>query len=109
AGQLASAEAIYLYALEHASEKLSLLKNYHVLLVSSGRFADAQIIQSQLDSMDDPSPLNWFQLARSSFEAEEYRDSIRYYRRALALAPYMHEAHLGVARAYHALGETEQA
>jgi tetratricopeptide (TPR) repeat protein len=108
-GDLATAEAIYLYGIERAHDKLSLLKNYHALLISSGRDAEATLIQNRLDGMDDPSPFHWLQLARESHSAGDWDAAIRYYRRALALAPYLHEAHLGLAQSYHASGQLRRA
>jgi tetratricopeptide (TPR) repeat protein len=109
AGDLATAEGIYRYGIAHADDKLSLLKNYHTLLTTSGRGAEAEEIQSQLDTMNDPSPLHWLQLARASHEAGDWNSAIRYYQRVLRLAPYMHEVQLGLALSYYAAGELNQA
>ncbi|MDP2127354.1 MAG: hypothetical protein Q8K97_08235 [Pseudohongiella sp.] len=102
------AESIYVYAIEHASQKLTLLKNYRVLLTSTGRFEEAQKIDAQLQRMNDPSPFNWFHLAQSAFSDADYERAIGYYRQALVLAPYLHEAHLGIARSYSQLGYREE-
>lgn len=108
-GDLARAESLYRYGLEHSEEKLTLLKNYRLLLLSQQRLAEAELLQQQLDQMPDPSPFHWFQLAKEAFDAGEYRDAIRYYRRALDLAPYMHEAYVGVAQAQHEIGNNSEA
>ncbi|MEX2130246.1 MAG: tetratricopeptide repeat protein [Pseudohongiellaceae bacterium] len=108
AGHLETSEAIYRYAIQNADEKLTLLKNYRLLLVSAGRHAEAQLIDAQLQRMDDPSPFNWFHLARSAFEDGDFRRAIDYYNRALALAPYLHEAHAGLARSYFELGYSDR-
>jgi Tfp pilus assembly protein PilF len=108
-GDEARAEELYRFGLAHSQEKLTLLKNYRVLLSSQGRNAEAEQVQQQLNRMDDPSPFHWFQLARESATAGDYRDAVHYYRRALALAPYMHEAYLGVAQAQYEMGDSEDA
>lgn len=108
-GDAARAEELYRYGLAHAEEKLTLLKNYQLLLASQQRSAEAALIQQELDRIDDPSPFHWFQLAREAFNMGEYGDSIRYYRRALDLAPYMHEAWLGVAQAQYESGDNGDA
>jgi Tfp pilus assembly protein PilF len=108
-GDVATAEAIYRYGISHAKDKLSLLKNYHRLLVNEGRAAEAAQVQAQLDTMDDPSPYHWLQLARESHVAGDWDGAIGYYRRALALGPYMHEAHLGLAQSYYAAGRLRNA
>ncbi|MDO9477344.1 MAG: tetratricopeptide repeat protein [Pseudohongiella sp.] len=108
AGHPLVAESIYLYAIEYASEKLTLLKNFRLLLATSGRHEEAELIDQRLRRMEDPSPFNWFQLARSSFEDGDYERAIGYYRRALTLAPYLHEAHLGIAHSYAELGYRDE-
>ena len=108
AGHTDEAESIYLYALEHSQEKLTLLKNYRVLLLNTGRLKEAQRIEAQIQRMDDPSPFHWFQLATSAFSDGDYRSAVNYYKRALELAPYLHEAHLGLAKSYFELGYTKQ-
>lgn len=108
-GDDARAEELYRYGLANGDEKLTLLKNYQVLLRAQQRLAEAEALQATLEQMPDPSPFHWFQLARESVKAGEYPAAIRYYRRALDLAPYMHEAHLGVAQAQHEIGNDELA
>ena len=103
-GDFAKAEELYLFGIEHAEEKLSLLNNYLVLLEAADRTEDAARIRTQLESMDDPSPFNWFQLASSAYADAKYIDAIRYFNKALELAPYLHEAHLGVAQANYEIG-----
>ena len=109
AGDLAKAEEIYLYGIEKADDKLTLLKNYYILLTSQDRFTEARSINRQLLSMDDPSPIHWYNVARFSFETSDFNNAIRYYNRALEIAPYLHEAHLGVALSYFELGNLRRA
>jgi tetratricopeptide (TPR) repeat protein len=109
-GDIATAESIYRYGIAHAQDsKLSLLKNYHTLLAGEGRMAEAELIQQQLDTMNDPSPFHWLKLARESHEAGDWNNAIGYYRRALELGPFMHEAHLGLALTYYAVGSLRNA
>lgn len=109
AGNLQIAERLYLFGIEHADDKLSLLKNYHVLLTNSGRISEANEIKKQLDAMDDPSPFHWFNLARVAHDAGDYAEAIRYYNRAIELAPYLHEAYLGVAQSNYDAGQRQAA
>lgn len=108
AGNVDMAESIYLHALEHGDEKLTLLKNYRVLLSSRGRHEEAQKIEAQLQRMEDPSPFNWFHLARSAQEDGDFGRAIDYYNQALTRAPYLHEAYLGLAQSYSQLGYNDQ-
>ncbi|KAA9130200.1 tetratricopeptide repeat protein [Marinihelvus fidelis] len=103
------AEELYLYGVENADNKLSLLKNYRVLLASQGRVAEARQVEARLSRMEDPSPFNWLQLARDASDEGQFDDAVRFYNRALELAPYMHEGYAGMAQAHYAAGEVEQA
>ncbi len=112
AGQLAKAEEIYLFAIEHTEDKLTLLKNYRQLLTSQMRIAEAAVIESRLDNMKDPSPFHWYTLARNSYDTQDYAAAVRYFDKALAIAPYLHEAWLGKAQSFYqldSLTETELA
>lgn len=108
-GEYARAEAIYLYSIEYAEDKLSLLKNYRLLLTIQGRREDAAAVLARMETMDDPSPFNWLNLARESYENNEYADAVRYFDKALARAPYLHEAHLGKAQSYYQMGRKSAA
>jgi len=108
-GDLAKAEEIYLYGIEKADNKLTLLKNYYILLTSQNRLLEARAINRRLLAMDDPSPIHWFNVARISFDANDFNGAIRYYNRAIEIAPYLHEAHLGIALSYYHLGRLRRA
>jgi Tfp pilus assembly protein PilF len=103
-GDMDTAELIYRYGINNADENLSLLKNYRILLENTDRPIEARQLQLQLNAMEDPSPFHWFHLAREALDAEEYNEAIRYFRKSLDLAPYLHEAHLGIAQANYELG-----
>lgn len=108
-GRAVAAEQVYLYAIARAQDKLSLMKNYRILLLNQGRPEEAEAIAQRLSTMDDPSPFNWFHIARESYEVGDYERAISYYRKALEIAPYLHEARLGIALSHYALGSVEQA
>jgi len=108
-GDLAKAEEIYLYGIDKADDKLTLLKNYHILLTQQGRLDEAISVNRRLLRMDDPSPIHWFNVARTSFDANDFNGAIRYYNRAVEIAPYLHEAHLGIALSYYQLEQLSRA
>lgn len=108
-GDYAKAEAIYLYGIAEAADKLSLLKNYRILLTLQGRHAEAAELLARLDAMHDPSPFNWLNLAREAYIDGDYTEAVRHFDKALALAPYLHEAHLGKAQSYYLMGRTSAA
>ena len=104
AGNVDVAEFIYQYGITHARDKLTLMKNYQIMLESSGRQREAENIKQRLETMPDPSPFHWYQVAKAAYEKGEYQEAIRYYNKALDLAPYLHEAFLGIAQANYKLG-----
>jgi Tfp pilus assembly protein PilF len=109
AGALDRAEALYLHGIAHADDKLSLLKNYQALLLFKGRTEEARDIANRLEAMDDPSPYNWLHLAQSAERDSDFAAAARYYRRAIEKAPYLHEAHLGLALAHYQQGKFSDA
>lgn len=108
-GDLTKAEEIYLYGITNADDKLTLLKNYHILLTSQGRSEEARDVNRRLLSMDDTSPIHWFNVALNSYDSNDFNGAIRFYNRALEIAPYLHEAHLGIALSYYQLGNLRRA
>ncbi|MDO8272303.1 MAG: tetratricopeptide repeat protein, partial [Gammaproteobacteria bacterium] len=48
-------------------------------------------------------------LARSAQNEGDFSRAIEYFQKALELAPYLHEAHFGVAMAYYELGALDSA
>ena len=110
AGRLPSAEAIYLFGIEALSEKPTFLRNYRSLLVTEGRREEVAAVERMLYAYEeDFNPVDWLAEGERAFRDGHYRTSIRYYRKALKLAPYLHAAYVGVARAYYRLDDKAQA
>lgn len=104
-GDEETAERIYQYGIAHLPNKVSFLRNYRILLNKQARFEKANAIGKALAALDAPSPIDWLQAGQSAYNDGDFRDAISFYRRALKLAPYLHEAHWGVAKAYYELGD----
>lgn len=100
----ARAEQIYEYGIRHADDKLSLLKNYRIMLNQMGRYNKAEEISAEIARLDDPSPFHWMQLARGAYDDGNYSDAIRYYMKVNEIAPYLHEGHFGLAKSYYQTG-----
>ena len=103
-GELKQAEQIYQFGLANVKDKLGLLRNYHALLTFQGRTQDADAIAQQLELMDDSSPFHWLALAHDAELENDFDSAIRYYRKVLDQAPYMHEVHLSIALANYRAG-----
>jgi len=108
AGDEATAEQIYRYGIDTLPEKVSFLRNYRYLLKGQGRLAEAEAVDQALSRLDDPNPFTWVLAGRSALEEGEYKEAIRHFKRALDIAPYLHEAHALTAIAYLKLGKTAQ-
>lgn len=98
------AENLYRYGIKYAVNKLDLLRNYQLFLKKEHRMNDAKIIKSQLASMKSSNPFDWINLAHSAFSQKKYSEARRYFKRAVKLAPYLHQAHMGVAKTEFKLG-----
>lgn len=108
AGDEVMAERIYRYGIDYLPDKVSFLRNYSALLKHQGRFDEAGAISEQLARLDEPNPIEWVAAARKAYSKGEFRDAVSYYKRAIDIAPYLHEAHSGMAMAYFQLGDTRR-
>lgn len=93
------AERLYQFGLQHATDDLDLLNNYHSLLKKQNRIEDAKNIAQEIGRRNDANPYQWISLGNTAYNTKEYTKAIRYYRKASELAPYLHEPFAGIARA----------
>lgn len=105
----AVAEQIYKYGIDRAEDKLSLLKNYRVLLLDQGRTDEAERISMEIEKYRDPSPFTVLQMANAAYNDGDYSTAITYYHKAIDLAPYLHEGFFGLAKTYYKLGSLDAA
>jgi len=104
AGDVGMAEQIYRYGIDSLPEDVSFLRNYRFLLNSQGRNAEAESISRSLANLDDRNPFNWVNAGRSALADGEYREAIKYFKNAIELAPYLHEAYALMAIAHLRMG-----
>ncbi len=109
AGQPDMAEAIYQYGIANLADKLSMLKNYRYLLFQENRDSEVSGLSAQIEALDDPSPFYLYRAAHNFYNNRNYREAIRMYKKAIALAPYLHEARLGLSLSYYQLGDKRMA
>lgn len=109
AGYPQYAEKLFLFGLASTKEQLTLLNNYHSLLLRQKRYQEASIISKKLSQYDDPNPFKWISVANSAYNEANYGKAITYYRKASKLAPYLHETFAGMARAQYQLGHLNNA
>ena len=108
-GEYAKAEELYKYGIKNASNKVTLLKNYKILLQSQERFTEAEKITKELENLDDYDPFNWLHAANDAFDEGNYNLAFKLYNKAIELAPYLHQAHFGVAKTQYMRGNYKAA
>jgi len=104
-----AAERVYQYGIARAQDKLTLLKNYRVLLLDQGRDKEAKQISREIEKYADPSPFTMIQLANAAYDNGDYVTAITYYHKATELAPYLHEGYFGLAKSYYKMGYIDAA
>ncbi len=108
-GSYTNAERVYQYAIDRVPNKLSLLRNYELMLTTLGRRHEAEVIRSKLRALNDPSPFSWYRGARDAFARGDLADAEFFYRKAVERAPYMPELRYGLAQVLAQKGEFQLA
>jgi len=103
-GAMNKAEELYLYGIRKAKNKLTLLRNYKALLVLQDRTEEASDVQFQLDKYEDENPFEWVRAGNEAFDQEDYEVARNFYKKAIIKAPYLHQAHFGIAKVEFILG-----
>lgn len=109
AGDVQKAEEIYRYGIEHLPDKVSLLRNYRLLLEHQGREAEALEMAARLQQLGDPNPFDWIHAAQQAHSEGHYPEAIKLYQKAVTIAPYLHETYFGLARSHFELGDRDTA
>jgi len=109
AGDKAKSEEIYRFGIQHATRRVSLLRNYGLFLRRAGRNAEADKIDAQLAQLADPNPFDWISAGQAAYANGEFKRAKVLFTRSIELAPYLHEGHFGLAKAYFRLGNLKNA
>lgn len=104
AGDKSKSEEIYRFGIQNSPRQVSLLRNYGIFLRREGRSVEAEEIDKKLSRLADPNPFDWISAGQSAYDANEFRRAIDFFRKGVDLAPYLHEAHFGLAKANFRLG-----
>ena len=54
--------------------------------------------------MKNVNPFDWISLGHTAFSERKFSEAKRYYNKALKIAPYLHQGHMGVAKSEFKLG-----
>ena len=108
-GDHVTAEKIYVAAIEHDAESISLLNNFAVLLENLNRHNEAIVVKEKMAELDDPNPYSWLEQAYIYKVNGKYRLAINTYERVISMAPYVNEAYLGLYQSLIATGYPNRA
>lgn len=108
-GDRAGAEEALRAGLGIAPEDPALLSNLLRLLQAQRRFEEARVLISRLEALEIDQPLFYLYLSEDALAQGEPRRALDFAREAYRRASALPEVHVGLARAYLALGEVERA
>jgi len=103
-GEEEKAEELYLYGIKNAKNKLTLLRNYKAMLAIQNRVDEVAAIQAKLDEYEDENPFEWIRAGNNAFDQKEYVIAKQFFEKAAEMAPYLHQAYFGMAKAEYMLG-----
>lgn len=100
AGDEESAESIYQLARAYDNNSVTVLSNYIVLLEKQGRQAEASEYREQMETLEDPNPYIWLEQAYLAQNQDDHSGAISYFHKVIKLAPYVHQAYIGLYQSY---------
>ena len=103
------AESLYAGAVDKGIASVNVMSNYHLLLTRQNRVKEAKALEVKLADVKDDNPYRWFDVADRQFDKAKYAIALKYYKRALEQAPYLHEGYFGMAKVYFTLGLEKEA
>lgn len=107
--QTEMAETLFQYTLEHTKGSVIALENYAMMLERQGRMKELEALEVKLASVEDDNPYRWHDIANRQFAKQHYNIALKYFKRAIEVAPYLHEGHFGLAKTYFKIGLEKQA
>ena len=104
AGEVDKAEALFKYGIKEASNKITLLRNYQVFLRTQDRLIDAERVAKELEGLEDLNPFGWLLAANEAYAESDHTTALTLYKKAIELAPYLHQGYLGIAKIEYSRG-----
>ena len=100
---------IFRFATEHNLASINLINNYALYARLNGDAETAVKLDSILEEADDPNPYAWVKLGFDALSQKDASKARHYFKVALRHAPYLAEAHFGIAQSYYLEDSPEQA
>ena len=98
-------EAFYQYGMTAAQNNTNLLSNYALLLEEQNKPEQAELIRQKLLEFPDSNPYAWIKLGHDAYNEGQHGRAISYYKRAMALAPYLDEIYFALSKSLYQRGE----
>ncbi|MCJ8319101.1 MAG: tetratricopeptide repeat protein [Colwellia sp.] len=108
-GDLATAEKFYLRTIKQDKNNLNALQNYAILLNSQQRYEQLELIEHKIDNLYDPNPYVWLEQAYIAKSEHKLKKAKEYFEKVITMAPYVHQAYLGLAQTYYLSGKKNKA
>lgn len=108
-GDLITAEKFYLSAINKKDTNLNVLQNYAIFLNSQQRFDELKNLNQKMKKFDDPNPYVWLDQAYLAQNKNDLQGAEIYFKKVITMAPYVHQAYLGLAQVYYAKGHDNKA
>ena len=103
------ADELYLIGLEKNPKEEILLANYYTFLKKQSRFSEAEKIRIRLEKYRSNNPYEILKLADAAYLKKDYKQALKYYKKASRMAQYLHEPYAGIARTKYYLGDSKEA
>lgn len=107
-GRAQAAVEVYEAALVDWPENVPILTNVIRAYREVGRMADSQLMITRLEQLDHSNPFFFVSRGLAVLDGGEFERALAYMRDALRIDTEIPEVHLGLARVYLAMGQTEK-
>ncbi len=107
-GDLARAEEIYRRGAKYFTNPVTFVNNYKSLLASQSREADLDELIGEIAMNPQDHPWSWVRAGRNAYNEGNFENAISYYRRAIDLAPDIHQVYAYAGAASYAAGYRKQ-
>lgn len=104
-GNLAEAERVLTFALQHEPENMRVMSNLAIVLTDLGRTADAQLLMARIEKRQPYPPFHFFDLGKAAMRAKDFGAASAFFEKELRRDEYNHEFHFWLATAYAELGK----
>jgi len=107
-GDLMQAEQVLRYAMAQESSNPRIVANLAQVLSDMGRDGEAAAMKQRLAQLETDPPFAFFYRGQDALARGDYAAARALFEREVARAPYYHEFHYWLARAYAGLGDEAQ-